>query len=335
MTFLSSSIDWFLGKKSSHMGPYQYVDHAGQRDGQSTSGAMLWAACEDKTLSAHGNMVNAETNLLRKVAETIDDYVPLHTTLVELGPGTPTAFKNKTLPLIHKLQTTNCVLVDESMAFLKQIIASDHLGKTLRIKSLVDDFFESEDNYFDDCALVCSFGSTISNFLGPISHEVPTSVLVNGLTRMAQAARNGWMLVAFDSDYDGKNLKSFYKGQQELFQMNIFDRMAAELSIEGDFDPKAFDYDPEWIPSSGQLAHIALVTRDMNFKMKGLPISLKKGQKLHLKNSYKYTPAFFEECCSKAGLEIVTSWSDESPSKIYLLTLPPKKDLLTSRAAAA
>jgi len=197
----------------------------------------------------------------------------------------------------------------------------------LEIKSVADNFFETEEPYFDEQSLVCSFGSTISNFDGPISEELPNEVLTNGLVHLAQAAKDGWLLIGFDSDHDEEHLKSFYK-KQALFQLNIFDRMAAELPIEGDFDPKAFGYEPQWIASSGQLAHMAVVSRDMSFKLGGTEIFLKKDQRLHIKNSYKYTAEFFEECCNKAGLEVVKAWSDDSSAKIYLLKILPRQFVL-------
>ncbi|HUY68616.1 MAG TPA: L-histidine N(alpha)-methyltransferase, partial [Alphaproteobacteria bacterium] len=322
---------WFLGTRSAHMGPDQYVAHAGGQDGKSMSGDLLWAESEAETVSAAGNMVNAETNLLYKVTEELGDFLPEGVAVIELGPGTVIAFKNKTAPIIRKLKSKTCILVDESIAFLKKITAASGLGKSVKVKPVVDNFFETEEAYFDKRALVCSFGSTISNFVGPVSDKLPQDVLVDGLSKMAAAAKNGWMLVAFDSDHDAERIKAFYK-RQALFQLNIFYRMVAELPIEGDFDPEAFDYEPQWIATSAQLAHVAVVKRDMNFKLAGTPISLKKGQPLHIKNSYKFTPEFFELCCKQAGLEVIKSWVDDSPAKIYLLKILPRQ--LAARPAS-
>ena len=128
MTFLDASLDLFLGNRSSHMGSYQYAGHTGMRHGRSTSGALLWAEAEAKRHASSGNMVNAETRLLQKVASEIARYVPSGTTVVELGPGTTAAFKNKTLPIIRSLGSANCVLVDESVAFLKNILMMARYG---------------------------------------------------------------------------------------------------------------------------------------------------------------------------------------------------------------
>lgn len=227
------------------------------------------------------------------------------------------------MPIIRELESKHCTLVDESIAFLKQIVGSA-LTKGIKIEPIVDDFFANEDAYLDGQALICSFGSTISNIVNPVSAELPQEALVDSLSKMALAANKGWMLIGFDSDHDGERIKNYFK-KHALFQLNIFDRMVAELPIKGDFDPKAFTYKPEWVAASGQLAHIAIVNRDINFHVGKTPISLKKGQRLHIKNSYKFTPAFFECCCKLAGLEVVKAWSDDSSAKVYLLKILPRQ----------
>lgn len=305
------------------MGADQYVEHKGMRGGRPTSGTLLWGQAEAERNRAAGNMVNAETNLLHKVADDIGKEVPHGITIVELGPGTATAFRNKTLPIVDRLESTTCILVDENIAFLEQIAAADGLRPDLHIKPVIDDFFVNETAYSEEPALVCSFGSTISNIVNPVSDLPPKAALVDSLAKLAHATSDGWLLIGFDSDQDGERIKSYFK-KHALFQLNVFDRMAAELPITGNFDPEAFDYEPEWIVTSGQLAHMAIVSKDMKFRIGATEVELKKGQKLHIKNSYKFTPKFFEDCCKLAGLEMVKTWSDDSPAKIYLLKIQPR-----------
>jgi uncharacterized SAM-dependent methyltransferase len=224
MSFLARTLDWFEERQSSHMGPDQYFAHAGERDGKPMSGDLLWAESEAETVTTSGNMVNAETRLLRRVAAEICDHVPTGTPLIELGPGTPKAFINKPLQIIRALASKLCTLVDDSFAVL-QVIAKTHgIDEGLELRFVSDDFFETQQAYLDQDSLVCSFGSTVSNFPGPISEELPEKVLTNGLARMSLAAKSGWMLVGFDSDHNAERVKAFYK-RQELFQLNIFFRM--------------------------------------------------------------------------------------------------------------
>jgi uncharacterized SAM-dependent methyltransferase len=228
---------------------------------------------------------------------------------------------------VHALQSKECVLIDESIAFLRQIAETESLGKNIKIRPVVDDFFENDTAYLEEQALVCSFGSTISNIINPISGTLPQEALVGSLSKLAHAANKGWMLVGFDSDQDGDRIKDYFR-KHALFQLNVFDRMACELPIAGDFDPKAFSYEPEWIASSGQLAHVAIVNKDMQFNIGGTDISLRENQRLHIKNSYKFTTGFFEDCCRAAGLDVVRNWSNNSCAKVYLLKIQPRHNLL-------
>ncbi len=327
MNFLQDSIDLFKGRKASHMGAHQYVPHAGKRNGKPTSGDKLWAETEAQHNISAKAMFNEETVLLRQAASEIHHFLPQGLPVVDLGPGTVQAFKNKVLPLIQALQSEQYIPVDESIVFLQDLFRMEGIKGHYSIRPLIDNFFENESPYHEGSALVCSFGSTISNIESPIGDELPEESLIQGLYRLALAASDGALLVAFDSNQNGEAIQEYYR-LHALFQLNIFDRMAVDLPMK-DFDPLAFDYEPVWIPSSGQLAHTAIVTRDIAFEIDGQPITLTKGQKLHLKNSYKFTPTFFEKACHALQLDILRVWGDSSNSKVYLLKLPPYAASLT------
>lgn len=335
MAFLDSSIDWFLGVRSSHMGVEQYMAHDGRRNGRSTSGALLWAQAEADRMAAIDSKDNAEKSLLLEVERDIGTYIPYGTVFIELGPGTVATFNNKVLPIVDKLDSKTCIFVDQCTSFLNQITEQSILAEDVEIRYFVDDFFENDHAYCKEEALVCSLGSTISNIVNPISSQLPEQALVRSLENLSRAANNGWILVSFDSDHDGERIKGYFQ-KHALFQLNIFDRMAAELPIAGDFDPLAFTYEPEWIADSGQLAHVAAVARDMRFDLAGTQIHMRAGQKLHIKNCYKFAPAFFERCCRLANLAVVKQWSDASSAKIYLLKIPSRQvDARPVRVAGA
>lgn len=227
------------------------------------SGPRLWAeaeaAREAQGIAGKTNLVSAEQNLLRQVAAEIPGYMPLGAHIVELGPGTLSAFSKKTLPIIHALQTEEVTLVDGSAAFLRDIAASNSFPG-IKIQPIEDDFFEGDHFYHlgEDPDLVCTFGSTISNIVAPRSDELPKNALIAALTNFSQAINKGSLLVGFDSSQDGERLKSYYEAASPFF-LSIFDRMAVELPVSASFDPKAFDYKADWNPRSGQLAHMATV----------------------------------------------------------------------------
>ncbi len=320
MNFLQDSLDLFEGRKTSHMGAHQYVPHAGKRNGKPTSGDRLWAETEEQHNVSSKAMFNAETVLLRQAASKISQFIPQGLPVVDLGPGTVQAFRNKVQPLMQAIQSEQYIPVDESIVFLQDLFHSKDIKEKYSVRPMIDNFFENESPYHEGSALVCSFGSTISNIENPMSGNLPEEALIKGLYRMALAANDGALLVAFDSNQNGENIKEYYR-LHALFQLNIFDRMAVELPMKN-FDALAFDYEPIWIPASSQLAHTAIVTRNTDFEIGDKSIHLEKGQRLHLKNSYKFETAFFEKACRALQLDILRVWEDDSTSKVYLLRLP-------------
>lgn len=328
MSFLQDSVDLFTGTKASHMGAHQYAHHGGMCGGVSMSGAKLWAEAQafrkNSDKAGHVNLVGAEERLLQVVSREIGDILPTGIRVIELGPGTIEAFNAKTLPILQGLQSSECTIVDESSAFLQKISTSASLAD-LKINAVQDDFFTGEHPYYNDNSdnLICMFGSIISNIINPLSNVLPEKALTESLHALSRATNEGWLLLGFDADQNGDRVRSYYKAHG-LFQLNVFYRMAVDLPIGGEFDPKAFDYEADWRSASGQLAHIAVAKREMSFSIAGQPLSVSKGQRLHIKNSYKFSEEFFSHCCQQAGLDVIKIWSDTSSAKIFLLEKPSK-----------
>lgn len=320
--FLRDSLALFEGRRVAHMGPHQYADHAGRRAGISMAGARLWTQAEAEREAAHqsglANKHGAELDLLAMVAGDLARSVPRGTTVIELGPGTPRAFRRKTLPILRAVGAPRCVVVDRSAAFLRGIAAAVAEGEPPVI-AVEDDFFASRGPYHGGSspALVCSFGGTISNLIAPLSDEFPQALLAETLAAFARAVSSGWLLTAFDADQRDEDVVAYYAAHAD-FQMNVFYRMAVELPIAGDFDPDAFVYRPSWRPAAGQLAHMAEAQRAMTFTLGGAAISVQAGQAFHLKNSFKIQPALFEASSRVAGLRLEQVWS-RGNSYCYLL----------------
>lgn len=321
MTFLRGCVDLFTGRQASHMGLYQYVDHAGAYNGKSMSGAKLWAAIEAAELHSGGiNLFRCEERLLQAIASDIGHRLPEKTPVLEMGTGTLNAFCHKTLPIVRSLHSDEYICVDESSVFLQEI-ARHNASSSFSVRPILDDFFDGTTCYFDDDerdVLVCMFGSTIGNIVAPLSQKPPREALVEHLSRISYGINRGHLLVSFDADRNGEKIETFYT-KQALFQLNTFYRMAAELPIAGAFSPAAFSYEAEWIPSSGQLAHMAIVQEDMAFRIGEAALQLHTGQRLHMKNSFKFLPDFFMDCCVEAGFEVEHCWGEPSGTNVCLL----------------
>lgn len=320
--FLRDCRALFDGSRVAHMGAHQYAAHAGQQNGRSMSGSALWARAEQDREDAHGhgraNKHGVELDLAAAVAGEIDRHVPRGTVVVDLGPGTPRAFRRKTLPIMHALAAPRCVVVDRSAAFLRGIASSVDVGDP-PVLSVEDDFFLGHGPYHggDGPALACSFGGTVSNFEAGLCDVFPQAALQSAVASFARAVSSGWLLTAFDADDRAGDIIAYYAAHAD-FQTNVFYRMAAELPIEGDFDPSVFVYRPVWRAAACQLAHVAVAARAMSFSLAGQRVEIAAGQAFHLKNSFKIPPALFEACCRAEGLRLCAVWS-RAGSYAYLL----------------
>jgi hypothetical protein len=99
--------------------------------------------------------------------------------------------------------------------------------------------------------------------------------------------------------------------------------MAHELPITG-LDPEAIAYDPVWVKESSQLGHTGVALKDMTVSVSAPEfqgsIEIQKGDRFHLKNSFKYRDDFFLSCVDQAGFVPLNSWSHpEKPLRLFLI----------------
>jgi len=337
VSFLETSLELFQQKYAPDLGAEQYVHHCGlDQNGKPMSGALLWARAEaqrirNARLTGSPNILDVENRLVRKLHQRIRDYVSWHNgdelcrnglSLLECGPGTVRAFQSKTLPLVTNLQgqKSRCILVDRSNEFLLRIAALP-LASALRIEFIRDDVFSGH-RYFaeDEAALIVMFGKTFGNLAAPVSDKPPVEAVVRTLQKIANSARQGWLAISVGSDLRGERAQAYYQAHPE-FQLNIFYRMRAELLPDGNFFPENFEYkadirgDHEFM----QVVHTAVVRKDMCFRIDNKEITLRKHDRLHLKNSFCFSAPFFQKCARLAGTEPIDLLSDETGSDIHVL----------------
>lgn len=310
----------FAFRRSGHMGAHQYCDHAGKRGDCSMSGARLWAEAE-LSREAEGrhdksNKAAEEQELLSSLLPDVTGLVPPETKIIELGAGTVRAFRKKTKPLLLALNSPEGFLVDQSPAFLRNIVNEE---PTLKLTPVFEDFFDGPKAgpLGPAAMLICAFGNIIGNIVAPVRDALPDSELAAALRQYAAFVDTGWLLVTFNSDPDGHKAATYY-AKHPLFQLNIFDRMAVELPVSGDFDPEVFLYETEWHAASLQLAHLAVAQRDLSFALADETFSVRAGDRYHIKNSFHFTPEFFEDCAIQARLSLVKRWTLEQTHAFLL-----------------
>lgn len=337
LSFLETSLQLFQQKYAPDLGPEQYAHHTGvDRDGNPMSGALLWAKAEAQRISnalvtGKTNMVDAEVKLAQKLHERVRDYVQWYhqdercrkgVSVLEYGPGTVRAFQQKTLPLVTGLrgETSRCTLVDRSKEFLGDIA---HLPSALglKIEFIRDDIFSGRRYFCDDeAAFVVMFGRTFGNLAAPINDSPPVEAVVETLKKVSNSAKRCWVAISIGSDLRRDVAKSYYEAHPE-FQLNVFYRMKAELPVDANFDPDAFEYqsDVRGEDQFMQVIHTAVVKRNLDFRLGGKEIILSSGDRLHLKNSFSFSELFFKKCAHQAGFASIDVLSDNAGSDIHVL----------------
>ncbi|MFY9288434.1 MAG: L-histidine N(alpha)-methyltransferase [Alphaproteobacteria bacterium] len=291
------------------------------------SGALGWKRYEHDCPSYY--ILRCEREMIGQVANDLHelDLVPQGVPFIDLGPGTIEAVEEKSLPVVLALNSHTYVPVDVSLKFCSEAggVIKQHLRDVV-VSSSVENFFSDEvDPALDTAGIGFLGGITIANIEAPLSKEKPTQELINGLKNLARITGGGWLLLTTDANQSEAENKAMYS-ENGLFEINTFYRMAHELPFKG-LNPDGFVYDPYWIPESSQLGHTALATEDMLVEVSsscftGI-IPVRKGQRYHLKNSFKYTDEFFIRCAKAAGYSVIEKWSHhEKPLRFFLLKAP-------------
>ncbi len=121
------------------------------------------------------------------------------------------------------------------------------------------------------------------------------------------------LLVGFDLRKDPKRLEAAYDdsaGVTANLILNLLSRMNRELGA--DFDLGRFAYRINYDVEVGRVEMWVESTADQRVTLSGLgwSVNLKKGEGIHMENSYKYNPSEIGELAEKAGLRMLQSWTD-------------------------
>lgn len=250
-----------------------------------------------------------EVRLINTVANQLSNYVPQGVNIVEFGPGTKTAFINKTMPFLKSLNhnITTYIPVDLCKTYLDQAkdVLQDELPDML-VKPIQDDFIENTDlvKQFDK-PLVWFKGSTITN--------LSTNQCIDFLKNISQALPSeGILIVGVDANQSESSLKKAYDTEEMAnLMLSVLYWVDRDLPTTN-FNPDAFKYQPEWTPNNYCLKHNAIATSNQDFVFDGVNISIKENEKFHLLSSYKYPVDYFQKIARQAGLEPLTHFVDES-----------------------
>jgi len=301
----------FLGLGRGEVGKYMYDNPTSEQNN-------VWADIVGTKSNYY--IPEAERTLLKEAKSSIIDALPKRTAYIDFGAGCETSFKRNAMPLMQSIGTTDYYGVDFDQKILDQISMSDNQPDGITIHPTRMDFFIPTYKVISPApALGVMNGITLTNMYGSLYENDIGANLVRSLKYLHQLTNNGWLLLSVDTNQDAQSLLDMYLTPlNSKLNVSSLPRMEAQLPVSG-FDSSLFDYDPEWFPEKQLLAHQATATEDQDFSLGGHELQVRKGDKLHLFNSYKFKQPFFETCCSLANLNIQGSWKHDSGVMLYLL----------------
>jgi uncharacterized SAM-dependent methyltransferase len=266
----------------------------------------------------------ADKELSQKALDYIVNYLPPRTSCVDFGVGSPEAIKRNSLPMARALRSKKYYAIDFSQKFLEDAISlQSEFGSTCKVITKQMDFFiQSNTIISDGPAIGILTGSTIGNNYGSLSDRHININLSRTLRHLLRLVNNGWLMLSFDTNQNEAELVRAYQTPlNSRLHLSVLPRMSEELPMDN-FDPSLFAYQPEWHSECQVVAHMIVATENQDFTLGNYSLSVKKGQRMHMFNSYKFNRDFFETCCKDANISIVKKWDHETPMKLYILGRP-------------
>ena len=240
------------------------------------------------------------------MAPKLAAHVPPEASVIEFGPGTEIAFRNKSWPFLKEIEQFNSYIpIDLCETYLNR--SREILGEELpdiSVQPIKTDFIKNVD-------IVGQFPRPVVFFKGSTITNLSTKNCLDFLKRISQALQpEGLLIVGVDTNQNEPSLRKAYDdGKMANVTLSILHYMNRDLPVSG-FDAGAFDYKFNWDPSTHCVEHNVIATEDQDFVLDGIPVEIEKGTKFHLLSSYKYPVDYFQEIAKTAGLQPLDCFVD-------------------------
>ncbi len=302
------AVSFFEGKKSLELMPYIYSDDP--KGKYPVKGSENWVNLIDYESYY---LYRQEIDLIEKYAQNIVKIIDKFTTgkpnIVDYGPGNGL---KKMLPILNEFSKTSkdinsYIPVDLSKSFLDEAAAmAKGISPKITIKGVQSDLYSCGPyiKQYDNTATFF-FGSTLGNTPEKFgSRKWPNTIsklkkLKNTLKKDAP------LFIGYDKNQDEKTLMKAYDNDAlHNHVLYLLHRIKWDTDSEG-VNPKAYDCFVEWVPKDHRVSYYAVAKEKQEIIMGGDKIVVRKDQKLHIGNSYKYTTDLFDRMAKEAGFKTV------------------------------
>ena len=316
--------DLFSQRRFSHVGNWRFSKP--KFEGDIVNGLGLW---NDMSKRAKENglyyIFSDEIELLKICAPELKKLLPQRLILVDLGPGSKEAVKDKIGTLITGLDKrvmhyTAIDLVPEILQSTKQFF--NQTFKNITFSSFHKDFFsESFDLKGHPSKLFVLLGLTMFNIaIDPRDKDLSIEMLLSMLKNLRSNMNTGeHLIVTQDCNSDLQTMYDLYYEQYEVW-MNLLYRIKRDLLIHRGFDPEAFSFAPEWFDSTNVSVRTFTAKKGMKFQIDKEDFDIRQGQKFFLHNSYKFPTSEFLDYTRKAKFSpIFSKKNDKGRMALHLL----------------
>lgn len=309
------AFDFFSGRRSGHIGYLQYGTTEYKND--PVCGSEIWSKfrhIQDYYLT------NEDDGLIKEIIPYISNINLDVETFIDLGPGDYESLLSKTQPLVNASKANRYIAIDMAEIYAQDAARFVATNCAVKSQAVVSDFLQASINIKQEKALLFMGGSTISNIPVGIEVKDATLYLSAQLAKYRSCVDNkSYMLIGFDSNQDEETLDAAYQNHvhSSLVENALF-HIHRDTNIS--FDPSNFKYKGIWIVSEHRYAHCVKVLDSASVNSGFEKISLKKGQILHVDNSYKFPVSILKKAATNAGWNVMNSWTQTGRVNYVLLS---------------
>ncbi len=294
--------DLFSGERTGHVGYLFYGPMAFPKS--DFSEVDYWAS----NYSTNDYYIPAEEiSLISKVIEELSLNVEC---VIDLGPGEEHALQKKSLPILKAVGAEKYVAVDTTLEYVDNAMRYMNIEAAAISEGHIFNFFDKPLPLSRKNALVFMTGGTVSNLPLDKSIKDVHLYLSSCLKNFRNAVKGkSYFLTGFDANQDIESLTRSYSNRTLC---NFFENLMWRFHIQYGYalDPKNFRYKGVWVEQERRFMHCLEVQSDCVVKRAGRSFSLKKGQMLHVENSYKFPPEMMAKAAENAGWKTKKIWTE-------------------------
>lgn len=255
-------------------------------------------------------LTQAERSIFESHGLDIVDGCPTPLRLVELGAGSAEKTRLLIDAILHQQERATYAPVDisrKALEMAEERFAQDEGVIVEPVQGTFIEGLETMDPQGEQARLIALIGSSIGNMPMPDQRDLLSSIR----TTMRPQDR---LLLGTDLAKDASILLPAYDDEQgvtDAFTLNILRRINRELG--GTFDLDAFRHDASFEEAkSAVVIHIeSLQDQTVTIHDLGMTVRFRQGERIHIEDSYKYTPAMLADLFDAAHLERLETFHDD------------------------